>query len=65
MLKFIPARKVAAVAIAAHPNWSNRKLAELVGVGHHTIHRNRPHWPNAPKQRLGRDGKRYPSKRRT
>jgi hypothetical protein len=56
---YIPAGKAAKLAIAAHPNWSDYKLAEMVGVGKDTIRRARePGSANAPpEQRIGRNGR--------
>jgi hypothetical protein len=57
---YIPAREAAALAVAAHPDWSDRRLAEAVGVSDYTIReaRNSGARNHAPdEKRTGRDGK--------
>jgi hypothetical protein len=56
--RHMSAGEAAALAVAAHPNWSNVKLAEMVGVGQMTIARARPTSPNGEvEKREGRDGR--------
>jgi len=55
---YIPAHKAAELAIKAYPDWSNRKIAEAIGVSFETIRRARPIDTNASvEKRLGRDGR--------
>jgi len=56
---YVPAHKAAALGVAAHPDWSDRKIAEMVGVSHHTIAAARNSTgQNCPvEKRLGKDGK--------
>jgi hypothetical protein len=65
MQKFIPARKIALLALAAHPDWSNARLARAAGIGTTTVFRLRPPGgPGAPATRLGRDGRQHPATRK-
>jgi hypothetical protein len=62
-VKFIPAREVAALAIATRPAWSNVRLAKSCGVGITTVLRVR--LPAKPDEmRIGLDNKRYPAHRK-
>lgn len=58
-LDYIPANKAAALGIAAHPDWSDRRIAEAVGTSDMTIGRIRKSGATnvAPEKRVGRDGK--------
>lgn len=60
---YVPARERAAEAIAAHPEKSNRAIAEEIGVGEPTVRRarNEAASPDAPETVTGRDGKTYPA----
>lgn len=51
--------KAAALGIVAHPDWSDRRIAEAVGCGVMTVGRMRKSGvPNGtPEKRTGRDGK--------
>jgi hypothetical protein len=56
---YIPAGEFAARAVAAHPEKSDRAIAQAIGVGHQTVARARKAGgPNGPPERIGRDGKR-------
>jgi hypothetical protein len=56
---YVPASKAAALAVAAHPDWSNRRIAEAVGVAPATIDRLRSTASNEAVvvKRVGKDGK--------
>jgi len=58
-LTYMPAGKAAALAFKAHPDWSNRRIAEAVGVSDKTIAAARePTAENsAVEKRVGKDGK--------
>jgi hypothetical protein len=53
-----PAGKAAALAVAAYPDWSSRRIAEAVGVAPDTVDRLRKSGARnqAPEKRLGRNG---------
>jgi hypothetical protein len=54
---YIPARVYAERAIAAHPERSNRAIAEETGISHETIGQVREATGNNLAVRIGRDGK--------
>jgi hypothetical protein len=54
---YIPARVYAERAIAAHPERSNRAIAEETGISHETIRQVREATGNNLAVRIGRDGK--------
>jgi hypothetical protein len=58
-----PKAQQAAEAIAAHPEKSNRALAEEIGTSEATMRRARGASSDAPDTVTGRDGKEYPAKR--
>lgn len=59
---YVPASTLAAKAIAANPEKSNRALADEIGVSEPTVRRARASH-DAPDEVVGRDGKKYPAKR--
>jgi hypothetical protein len=61
---YIPAREAAALAVAAHPDWSDRKLAKATGVSDTTILRARSGASNeAPAKRVGLDGRKQAARK--
>jgi hypothetical protein len=56
---YMPANEAATLGIAAHPDWSDRRIAEAVGVNHKTVAAARkPTGENSPvEKRTGKDGK--------
>jgi hypothetical protein len=57
---YIPAREAAVLGVAAHPNWSNRRIAEVVGVDKtvvDVIRKSSGGNPPDASQRLSRDGR--------
>jgi hypothetical protein len=62
---YVPAGVLAAKAVAASPEKSNRAIADEIGVGFETVRRARQSGdPNgSPAKRTGKDGKSYPAKK--
>jgi hypothetical protein len=59
---YIPAAVAAKLAIAAHPDWSDRRIADAVGCSDRTIGRTRKESVAtnvATERREGKDGKQY------
>jgi hypothetical protein len=63
---YIPAHKAAALALTAHPDWSDRRLAEAIGVSDQTIGRTRKASPTnvEDKKRIRKDGRAFGPRKR-
>lgn len=65
----IPAHQAASLGIVAHPGWSDRRIAEAVGVDHKTIIAARrsvgENSPTDKPKRVGKDGKKYKATKMT
>jgi len=55
---YLPAHVAAAIAVAEHPEWSDRAIAKETGIPRATLQRARKSTgPNEPVKRIGLDGK--------
>jgi hypothetical protein len=64
---YVPPGDLAARELAANPEKSDRGIAKELGVSHQTVKRERAKLgvtDVTPEKRIGRDGKRYPAKRK-
>src|SRR5262249_47282703 len=59
---YVPAGKLAAAAVAAHPEKSNRAIAAIIDVDHKTVAaaRRSVGENSPPETRVGKDGRHYP-----
>jgi hypothetical protein len=63
-VEYVPAGKLAALAVAANPERSDRAIAAKIGVDHKTVAAaRRSGGESSPHVRVGRDGKLYPAKK--